>query len=177
MNEQGLIPADELASEEETGCPSYCRGSEPLPTFQTQLEIAVASHRRSRAAIILRSSQKLASCSAKVVVRWSNTIHLVMLWGWFDVASAETRFPSLLGLLGLNFCLQLRLPQASTSHQLEFPKVSLKLVAIARARVFKLQVHIVLSWIPGFRLRKWTAHMRLVLPDDAHSFASFWLET
>ena len=25
--------------------PSSCRGSEPLPTFQTQLEIAVASHR------------------------------------------------------------------------------------------------------------------------------------
>jgi hypothetical protein len=102
-----LFRSDELASEEVRGtkcprlaeAPSRCQPSKP--SWKSRLHPTVAQGRLST----LRSGQKLASCSAKVVVRLFNTIDLVMLWGWFDVASAETRLPSLLGLLELNFCL------------------------------------------------------------------------
>lgn len=105
-------------------------------------------------------------------MRLSNTIDLVMLWEWLDVASAETRLPSLLGLLGLNFCLQLRLPQASTSHQLEFQGVFQSWLPLHGHAVSSASAHYteLILWLSS---EEWADHRQLALPDDARSFALF----
>jgi hypothetical protein len=38
---------------------------------------------------------------------------------------------------------------------------------------FRMEVHIVLSWFPGFRLKSGVTNRRLSLPEDARSFTSF----